>query len=95
MGTGPRRRTIVGAGIGLVGSVLVAIATVALSYTGFGTTRADSTFAVRWLGRGLGLVGLVSLVVEPVPLFDRAVSAALDSLGARQPPTPAPAAVPA
>ena len=36
--------------------------------------------------------GLVSLVVEPVPLFDRAVSAALDSLGARQPPTPAPAA---
>lgn len=63
MGTGPRRRTIVGGGIGLVGSVLVAIATVALSYTGFGTTRADSTFLVRWLGRGLGLVGLASLVV--------------------------------
>jgi len=37
--------------------------------------------------------GLVSLVVEPVPLFDRAVSAALDSLGARQPP--AAAAIPA
>ena len=32
--------------------------------------------------------GLVTLVVEPVPLFDRAVSAALDSLGARQPPQP-------
>ncbi len=39
--------------------------------------------------------GLVSLVVEPVPLFDRAVSAALDTLGARQPPVPAPAAAPA
>jgi hypothetical protein len=34
--------------------------------------------------------GKVSLVVEPVPLFDRAVSAALDTLAARQPsPTPA------
>ena len=33
--------------------------------------------------------GEVSLVVEPVPLFDRAVSAALNELGARQPP-PAP-----
>lgn len=32
--------------------------------------------------------GQVALVVEPVPLFDRAVSAALDSLGARQPPAP-------
>lgn len=63
MGTGPRRRTIVGGGTGLVGSVLVAIATVALSYTGFGTTRGDSTVAVRWLGRGLGLVGLAALVV--------------------------------
>jgi len=30
--------------------------------------------------------GQVSLVVEPVPLFDRAVSAALDELGSRQPP---------
>ena len=30
--------------------------------------------------------GQVSLVVEPVPLFDRAVSAALNELGARQPP---------
>jgi hypothetical protein len=28
----------------------------------------------------------VTLLVEPVPLFDRAVSAALDTLGARQPP---------
>jgi hypothetical protein len=28
--------------------------------------------------------GLVQLVVEPVPLFDRAVSSALDSLAARQ-----------
>ncbi len=35
--------------------------------------------------------GLVALVVEPVPLFDRAVSAALDSLGARQPPAAVPA----
>ena len=34
--------------------------------------------------------GMVSLVVEPVPLFDRAVSAALDSLATRQPsPDPA------
>ncbi len=33
--------------------------------------------------------GQVALVVEPVPLFDRAVSAALDSLGTRQPPAPA------
>jgi len=32
--------------------------------------------------------GQVSLVVEPVPLFDRAVSAALNELGARQPPQP-------
>jgi hypothetical protein len=29
--------------------------------------------------------GKVSLVVEPVPLFDRAVSAALDTLATRQP----------
>jgi hypothetical protein len=35
--------------------------------------------------------GEVSLVVEPVPLFDRAVSAALNELGARQPPQAAPA----
>lgn len=36
--------------------------------------------------------GKVTLVVEPVPLFDRAVSAALNSLGARQPSAaPAPA----
>ena len=32
--------------------------------------------------------GKATLVVEPVPLFDRAVSAALDTLGARQPPRP-------
>lgn len=32
--------------------------------------------------------GQVALVVEPVPLFDRAISAALDSLAARQPATP-------
>jgi hypothetical protein len=32
--------------------------------------------------------GEVSLVVEPVPLFDRAVSAALNELGARQPTQP-------
>jgi hypothetical protein len=30
--------------------------------------------------------GRAALVVEPVPLFDRAVSAALDSLGAKRPP---------
>ncbi|MFO1323899.1 MAG: DUF1631 family protein [Burkholderiales bacterium] len=35
--------------------------------------------------------GEVTLVVEPVPLFDRAVSAALDSLAARQAPAGAPA----
>ncbi len=63
MGTGPWRRAVTGAAVGLVGSVLVAIATVALSYTGFGSTRADSTFAVRWLGRGLGLVGLIALTI--------------------------------
>ena len=39
--------------------------------------------------------GQVSLVVEPVPLFDRAVSAALNELGARQPPGAPKAAVPA
>jgi hypothetical protein len=35
--------------------------------------------------------GRANLVVEPVPLFDRAVSAALDTLAARMPATPAPA----
>jgi len=30
--------------------------------------------------------GRATLVVEPVPLFDRAVSAALDSLAAKRPP---------
>ena len=38
--------------------------------------------------------GQVSLVVEPVPLVDRAVNAALNELGARQPPQ-APGARPA
>ena len=37
--------------------------------------------------------GKASLVVEPVPLFDRAVSAALDTLAARKAPAPDPAAV--
>ena len=32
--------------------------------------------------------GRAALVVEPVPLFDRAVSAALDTLAARKPATP-------
>jgi hypothetical protein len=36
--------------------------------------------------------GQAALVVEPVPLFDRAVSAALDTLAARQPQTPTQAA---
>jgi hypothetical protein len=36
--------------------------------------------------------GRASLVVEPVPLFDRAVSAALDTLAARKAPAPAQAA---
>ncbi len=35
--------------------------------------------------------GRANLVVEPVPLFDRAVSAALDTLAARMPAAPAPA----
>ncbi|MEO8755578.1 MAG: DUF1631 family protein, partial [Casimicrobiaceae bacterium] len=39
--------------------------------------------------------GKVTLIVEPVPLFDRAVSAALDTLAARQPPPAAPAPAPA
>lgn len=85
MGTGPWRRTVTGAAVGLVGSVLVAIATVALSYTGFGTTPADSTFAVRWLGRGLGLVGLAALgfgwwSVRRVPARGRWILLALWSL---------------
>ncbi len=63
MSTGSRRRTVVGAGTGLVGSILVATAAVALSYTGFGTTPADSSFAVRWLGRGLGLLGVLAMAL--------------------------------
>jgi hypothetical protein len=39
--------------------------------------------------------GEVTLVVEPVPLFDRAVSAALNQLAARQKPSEAPVGAPA
>ena len=39
--------------------------------------------------------GKASLVVEPVPLWDRAVSSALNALAARKPPSPAGAATPA
>jgi uncharacterized protein DUF1631 len=42
-------------------------------------------FAPEELAHELGS-GRASLVVEPVPLFDRAVSAALDTLAARKPP---------
>lgn len=63
MSTGPWRRAVVGAAVGFVGSVLVAVAARALSYTGFGTTPADSTFGVRWLGRILGLLGLGAMTI--------------------------------
>jgi hypothetical protein len=39
--------------------------------------------------------GTARLVIEPVPLWDRAVSSALDTLAARRPPAPAGAATPA
>ena len=39
--------------------------------------------------------GKATLLVEPVPLWDRAVSAALDTLAARQPAPAQPAAAPA
>jgi hypothetical protein len=39
--------------------------------------------------------GTARLVIEPVPLWDRAVSSALDTLAARRPPAPAGAAPPA
>lgn len=63
MSTVPWRRAAAGAGVGLAGSILVAVATVALSYTGFGTSRADSTPTVRWVGRLLGAAGLVALAL--------------------------------
>lgn len=44
--------------VGLVASVLVALGTTGLSYTGFGTARADSTLEIRWVGRLLLLAGL-------------------------------------
>jgi alpha-1,6-mannosyltransferase len=58
-----QRRAVTGAGAGLIGTVLITIASRALSYTGFGDTPADSTFAVRWLGRGLGALGLALLTL--------------------------------
>jgi alpha-1,6-mannosyltransferase len=58
-----QRRAVTGAGAGLIGTMLIAIASRALSYTGFGATTADSTFAVRWLGRGLGILGLALLTL--------------------------------
>ncbi len=63
MSTVRQRRAVTGVGAGLIGSVLIAIASRALSYTGFGDTLADSTFAVRWLGRGLGALGLALLTL--------------------------------
>ena len=58
-----QRRAVTGAGAGLIGTVLITIASRALSYTGFGDTLADSTFTVRWLGRGLGALGLALLTL--------------------------------
>ena len=49
--------------VGLAATVLVALGTVGLSYTGFGTTRADATLGGRTLGRALMLVGLTLTVV--------------------------------
>ncbi len=46
------------AAAGLAATALVAVGTVGLSYTGFGTTRADSTLWSRWIGRGALAVGL-------------------------------------
>jgi hypothetical protein len=51
------------------------------------TSRARSrafVYTPEELAWGLG-AGKVAVVVEPVPLFDRAVSAALDTLAARLP----------
>jgi hypothetical protein len=55
-------------------------------FTSRSRTRAY-VFSPEELAFELGS-GRASLVVEPVPLFDRAVSAALDSLAARKPPSP-------
>ncbi len=63
MEAGRERRAVVGAVAGFVGTVLVAVAARALSYTGFGATTADSTFAVRWLGRVLGGLGLALMTI--------------------------------
>ena len=52
------------------------------------TSRSRSrafVYAPEELAYAIG-AGKVTVVVEPVPLFDRAVSAALDTLAARQPP---------
>lgn len=54
----------VGAGalLGFLASVALAISAQALGAYGFGTTVADSTFGIRWLGRALGLAGLAGLL---------------------------------
>ncbi len=57
------RRSGVGIAAGVVAMLLVAAGTVGLSYTGFGTTRQDSTPAIRWVGRALMLLGLPLTVV--------------------------------
>ncbi len=61
-------------------------------FTSRSRTRAF-VYAPEELAYAIG-AGLVTVVLEPVPLFDRAVSAALDTLAARQPPRaePTPAA---
>ena len=58
--------------------------------------RTKYIFTTRTRGKAIAVTpdqladeierGTASLVIEPVPLFDRAVSAALDSLAARKPP---------
>jgi Protein of unknown function (DUF1631) len=57
-------------------------------FTSRSRTRAF-VYAPEELAYAIG-AGLVTVVVEPVPLFDRAVSAALDTLAARHPPGAAP-----
>ena len=61
--------------------------------------RTRYIFTTRGRGRALAFTpeelawrlgsGQATLIVEPVPLFDRAVSAALDALAAKAPPAPA------
>ena len=53
-----RRQLVAPVVVGVVATVLVALGTTGLSYTGFGATRADSTEPIRWVGRILMLVGL-------------------------------------